>query len=182
VPGGASLLGMRSGRSVAAAMDCGVARQRASPSKVGPPWRGHFPPRTYATCAWKAQVRLRMCAFRLSLRKPIGRKFYHWDSEAHDAVRRKIWRPLSIYFKESLPGVAARLTASLTSFRSRLSSSESAITNSDESSAGRSWLVLITFRQLGPEELPTIAQSGKLVCATTSSSSHSSIHEEIVTR
>jgi hypothetical protein len=55
--------------------------------------------------------------------------------------------------------VAVRLTASLTSFRSRLSSGESAITNSDESSAGRSWLVLITFRQFGPEELPTIAQS-----------------------
>jgi hypothetical protein len=73
-----------------------------------------------------------------------------------------------------------RLTASLTSFRWALSSGESAITNFDESSAGRSWLVLITFRQLGPEELPTIARSEKLVCATTSSSSHSSIHEEIV--
>src|SRR5258707_15749104 len=75
---------------------------------------------------------------------------------------------------------AWRLTASLTSFRSGLSSGESAITNSDESSAGRSWLVLITFRQLGAEELPTIARSEKLVCATTSSSSHSSIHEEVV--
>jgi hypothetical protein len=102
---------------------------------------------------------------------------------ASGAVRREIWRPLSIYFKESSwrsRGVAVRLTASLTSFRSRLSSGESAITNSDESSAGRSWLVLIKFRQLGPEELPTIAQSEKLICATTSFSSHSSMHEEIV--
>jgi hypothetical protein len=38
---------------------------------------------------------------RLSLLKPIERKFYYRDSEAHDAVRREIWRPLSIYFKES---------------------------------------------------------------------------------
>jgi hypothetical protein len=44
---------------------------------------------------------------------------------ASGAVRREIWRPLSIYFKESSwrsRGVAVRLTASLTSFRSRLSS------------------------------------------------------------
>ena len=54
--------------------------------------------------------------------------------------------------------VAVRLTASLTSFGSRLPSGESAITNSGKSSAGRSWLVLITSRQLGPEELPTIAK------------------------
>ena len=73
-----------------------------------------------------------------------------------------------------------RLKASLTSFRSRLSSAESAITNSDESSAARSRLIPITFCQLGPEELPTITQSERLVCATTTSSSHSSIHEEIV--
>jgi hypothetical protein len=71
--------------------------------------------------------------------------------------------------------VAVRLTASSTSFGSRLPSGESAITYSGKSSAGRSWLVLITSRQLGPEELPTIAQSAELVCATTSSSSHSSI-------
>jgi hypothetical protein len=54
--------------------------------------------------------------------------------------------------------VAVRLTASLTSFGSRLPSGESATTNSGKSSAGRSWLVLITSRQLGPEELPTIAK------------------------
>jgi hypothetical protein len=54
--------------------------------------------------------------------------------------------------------VAVRLTASSTSFGSRLPSGESAITYSGKSSAGRSWLVLITSRQLGPEELPTIAK------------------------
>src|SRR3981189_183803 len=95
------------------------------------------------------------CApIRLSLRKLIGRKFYHWDSEAHDAVRREIWRPLSIYFKESAyrpPGVAVRLTASLTSFRSRLSSGESAITNSDESLAGVRGFSRLRFPRLGTE-------------------------------